>query len=256
MSTTSWYARKLEDHGITRLTEPKVHPLLRSNSWHIRGTERDLLIDSGLGVVSLRQGHPDLFDRDPLLLLTHGHLDHIGSAHEFADRWIHPAEAQAIETPRPVSLMSHRYPIEFREEMMRRGLPPFGETLLDELPAPDYDVSSYAIRAAPATGWLEPGSQISTGDRKFEVIHLPGHSPGSVGFFEEATGVLFAGDAVYDEPLLDELPGSDIPAYLETMKRLQMLDVTLVHAGHAESFGRRRLIELCEAYVAWRGNRK
>ena len=64
--------------------------------------------------------------------------------------------------------------------------------------------------------------------------------------------MLFSGDAIYDGPLLDELPGSDIPDYVATMKRLRDLPVDVVHGGHEPSFGRARLIELCDAYLAKR----
>ena len=67
-----------------------------------------------------------------------------------------------------------------------------------------------------------------------------------------ATGVLFSGDAVYDGPLLDELDGCDIPAYVATMRRLRELPVGVVHGGHEPSFGRDRLVELCDAYLAAR----
>jgi glyoxylase-like metal-dependent hydrolase (beta-lactamase superfamily II) len=94
---------------------------------------------------------------------------------------------------------------------------------------------------------------VDLGDRAFEVLHLPGHSPGSIGLWDEASGVLFSGDAVYDGPLLDELDGSDIEAYLTTMERLRRLPVTVVHGGHEPSFGRARLVELCDTYLAARG---
>jgi glyoxylase-like metal-dependent hydrolase (beta-lactamase superfamily II) len=61
--------------------------------------------------------------------------------------------------------------------------------------------------------------------------------------------VLFSGDAIYDGPLLDELDGSDVTAYVATMRRLRELPVTVVHAGHEPSFGRDRLVELCDAYL-------
>jgi glyoxylase-like metal-dependent hydrolase (beta-lactamase superfamily II) len=77
-------------------------------------------------------------------------------------------------------------------------------------------------------------------------------SPGSIGLWEKATGVLFSGDAIYDGPLLDELPGSDIGAYVTTMKRLRSLPVEIVHGGHEPSFGRGRLIEIVDAYLARR----
>jgi glyoxylase-like metal-dependent hydrolase (beta-lactamase superfamily II) len=53
----------------------------------LRGNDRDITIDAGLGVVAgLREAIPGLFERDPLVLLTHAHLDHVGRAAEFGDR--------------------------------------------------------------------------------------------------------------------------------------------------------------------------
>jgi hypothetical protein len=52
--------------------------------------------------------------------------------------------------------------------------------------------------------------------------------------------------------LLDEIDGADIPTYVRTMKRLRALRVEVVHAGHDPSFGRARLVELCDAYLAKR----
>ena len=85
------------------------------------------------------------------------------------------------------------------------------------------------------------------------MLHLPGHSPGSIGLWEEATGVLFSGDAVYDGPLLDTIPGADVARYIETMERLLELPVSVVHAGHDPSFGRERLRELAGDYLRSKG---
>ncbi len=93
---------------------------------------------------------------------------------------------------------------------------------------------------------------IDLGDRAFEVLHLPGHSRGSIGLWEPSTGTLFSGDAIYDGPLLDELPESNIVSYIRTMKRMRELPVSVVHAGHEPSFGRARLHELIDAYLDWR----
>ena len=99
---------------------------------------------------------------------------------------------------------------------------------------------------------VDEGDPIDIGSRRFEVLHLPGHSPGSIGLWEERTGTLFSGDAIYDGPLLDELPDSDVLAYVATMKRLRELPVTVVHGGHEPSFGRDRMRELVDGYLALR----
>ena len=55
-----------------------------------------------------------------------------------------------------------------------------------------------------------------------------------------------------DGPLLDETPDAVIADYVRSVQRLRELPVTVVHAGHDPSFGRERLVELCDAYLAKR----
>jgi glyoxylase-like metal-dependent hydrolase (beta-lactamase superfamily II) len=121
------------------------------------------------------------------------------------------------------------------------------------LPHANFNLSRFNCPAAPATRLVEDGDVIDLGDRVFEVLHLPGHSPGSIGLWEAATATLFSGDAVYDGPLLDEIPGSDIPAYLRTMRRLEQLPARVVHGGHDPSFDGARLRQLARAYLERRG---
>ncbi len=99
---------------------------------------------------------------------------------------------------------------------------------------------------------MDEGDVVDIGNRQFEVLHLPGHSPGSIGLWEKESGTLFSGDAVYDGPLLDDMEDSSIPDYIRTMKRLRELPVRVVHAGHDPSFGRERLIELVDSYLELR----
>ena len=48
-----WFETQRIDDDITLIFEPHVVPLLRCNIWHVRGRDRDLVIDTGLGVASL-----------------------------------------------------------------------------------------------------------------------------------------------------------------------------------------------------------
>ncbi|MFQ5959554.1 MAG: MBL fold metallo-hydrolase [Alphaproteobacteria bacterium] len=124
-----------------------------------------------------------------------------------------------------------------------------GITYIGE-PYAGFDASTYAIKAAPATRLVREGEVIDLGDRAFEVLHLPGHSPGSIGLWEKASGILFSGDAVYDGELLDELYHSNVRDYIATMERLRDLPVRVVHGGHCPSFGRARMIEIVDEYIA------
>ena len=85
-------------------------------------------------------------------------------------------------------------------------------------------------------------------------LHLPGHSPGSIGLWDQSGGVLFTGDVIYDSgALLDELKGSCVPDYLASMERLLRLPVDVVCSGHGEPFGRALLHERARAYLDLRG---
>lgn len=97
---------------------------------------------------------------------------------------------------------------------------------------------------------VEGGDVIYLDDRVFEVIHMPGHSPSSMGLWEAASGLLFSGDAIYDGQLLDPLYHSDVPDYLETLERLRTLPARVVHGGHKASFGHERMVEIVDDFMA------
>jgi glyoxylase-like metal-dependent hydrolase (beta-lactamase superfamily II) len=124
------------------------------------------------------------------------------------------------------------------------------ERFLTALPSAAFTMDEYDVRPAPLTGTLRDGDIVDLGDRAFEVLHLPGHSPGSIGLWEAATRTLFSGDAIYDGPLLFELPGSSVTEYVRSLERLLTLDVEIVHAGHDPSFGKQRLQEIARGYLS------
>jgi glyoxylase-like metal-dependent hydrolase (beta-lactamase superfamily II) len=244
-----WFEWTRIDDGITLLWEPHVDPLIRCNIWHVRGGARDLVIDSGLGMASLVAAAQEVFERPVTAVATHSHYDHIGGFHEFEERVAHRLEAETLAAPGGfASLVTTNLDRGLVASLQAAGYA-MPDTLVDALPHAGYDIAAYRVAPAPATRLVEEGDIVEVGQRRFEVLHLPGHSPGSIGLWEAETGVFFSGDAVYDGPLLDELPGSDIAVYLKTMERLLELPVTVVHAGHDPSFGRDRLRELARAYI-------
>ena len=247
-----WFTRERIDDAITLLTEPEVHPLLRCNIWHVRGRSRDLVVDTGLGVASLTEAAADLFGADVLAVATHAHMDHVGGFHEFEHRAIHVSESESAETAaETLPLDVSTFDADTLNWFSQIGYD-VSAGLLTAIPHGGFDLTNHALVGAAPTMTLAEGDIIDLGDRAFEVLHLPGHSPGSIGLWEADSGVLFSGDAVYDGPLLDELPGSDVDAYLATMERLANLPVTVVHAGHDPSMSRDRYRTVIAEYVASR----
>ena len=247
-----WFERQALDDGVTLLREPHVHAVWRCNIWHVRGRDRDLLIDTGIGVASLLEAAADLFERPLAALATHAHVDHVGGLHEFDERIAHAAAAERLAAgDRGVRLAPAERGPDYVAGLAAAGYD-VPDLLLDALPTRGYDVRAFAVRPAPATRLVGEGDVIDLGDRRFTVLHLPGHSPCSIGLWEAATATLFSGDAIYDGPLLDDLPGSDVAAYVATMQRLRRMAPKVVHGGHDGSFGRERLVALADAYLASR----
>ncbi len=244
-----WFEMRRIDEDVTLLWEPHVHPLMRCNIWHVRGRDRDLLIDTGMGISSLRDATRHLIDKPVVAVATHVHADHVGGHHEFEDIRVHRLEAPGLARPTgDFTLVDTGFDPMDLGTLRVSGYPVQG-ALLDAVPHADYDVGRYEVRPAPPTRIVDEGQIVDTGDRHFEVLHLPGHSPGSIGLWEAGSGILFSGDAIYDGPLLDRLHHSCIEQYVHTLRRLQALAVRVVHAGHEPSFGRDRLIELTAAYL-------
>ena len=245
-----WFERRPLADGITHIWEPHVPALLRCNIWHVRGRDSDLVVDTGMGIASLREFARDILDRPAAAVATHTHIDHIGGHHEFDRCLVHRSELEGLCACSgdftlagpdfdPLEMATLRFP----------PVPGYEITgpVADAVPTAAFDLSAYTLRPAPHVEPVEDGDVIDLGDRHFEVMHLPGHSPGSIGLLERATGTLFSGDALYDGPLIDGLHHSSIPDYIRSLKRLLETPVQIVHAGHDPSFGRERLVEL-----AWR----
>ena len=53
-----WYTTAHKGDDVTLIAEPFIHEFYRCNMWHVRGRDRDMLVDSGMGVVPLREWVP------------------------------------------------------------------------------------------------------------------------------------------------------------------------------------------------------
>lgn len=216
-----WYRLDRKADGVTLISEPWIKEFYRCNCWHVRGRDGDMLVDSGMGVLPLRDWVPLVTERAVTCVASHTHFDHIGCHHEFPDRCVHHAEADILANPRNDWTMADPY---------------VTDDIFDALPPAPYSSATYKVKSAPATRLLEDGDVIDLGDRHFEVIHTPGHSPGGIALWEAASETLFSGDIVYDGPLIEETWHSDAQDYLASMKRLLELPVRTVHGGHFASY--------------------
>ncbi|WP_412060604.1 MBL fold metallo-hydrolase [Rubrivirga sp. IMCC45206] len=144
------------------------------------------------------------------LLLTHGHLDHVfGCAH-----------------------FQHRFP-----DAAHGGwqMHPADGPLLDNAVVQGEMFGVRVDAPPPAAHDLAAGDEIALGDAVLRVLHVPGHSPGSVAFYSEADGLVIAGDALFQGSIgRTDLWQGDLDTLLASIRRelLVLPDDTRVFSGH------------------------
>jgi glyoxylase-like metal-dependent hydrolase (beta-lactamase superfamily II) len=161
------------------------------------------------------------FENVEYVLHTHGHIDHIGGDRLFrqsgrAQLMIHREDAVFLED-RALSFDRSYTPGKRNVEFHR-------SRFLNEI-GPNMSVDHY----------LKDQEIIDLGyGVKLRVIHLPGHTPGSVGFYWEKEAVLVCGDSI---PGLSTRGGflpivEDLPAYINTIEKVKHLPLTRLILGH------------------------
>lgn len=171
-----------------------------------------ILIDPGLDREAIEHAL-DEAELTPLAIFcTHGHFDHLGSAEYFRRKYridvhFHGADAKVARSSNFL--------------MMSLKLP-------SRIAVPEAHVA------------VADGSIWSSGNDRVEIVHVPGHTPGStVVLFN---GNAFTGDSLYrDDVWLGSLPGANQPQLVESVRRLwdMLPDDSMIYPGHggAAAFG-------------------
>jgi glyoxylase-like metal-dependent hydrolase (beta-lactamase superfamily II) len=245
-----WFRARRVDDDIALLVEAHLDHFFESNVWHVRGRDRDLVVDTGNGIGDLRaEIAPFAGDRPVVAVATHDHFDHIGGLHDFDDRWCHSADADGIRAPDGLALRRVDFRPGLEDEIRWYGYEP-SELVITALPRVGFDVAGWRTPTTEPTKLLGDGDVVDLGDRAFEVLHVPGHTAGSLALWDAAGGTLFTGDtAALDDPLYAE----DEEAFVASLTRLRGLPVELVCAGHSRPFGRSELRSLIDGQLEGRG---
>jgi glyoxylase-like metal-dependent hydrolase (beta-lactamase superfamily II) len=228
----SWLLPPLPWFRVAEL-EPGVHLVAEPghvSCWLVHGSERSLLIDTGLGVRSISDAIEPVASSRVVAVNSHSHFDHVGGNHEFAERLIHEAGRELVVQPVAAELL----------DAYAGGIPASYaafETLLvadreavgfligpDEQmrpwPPEGLDVASWRIEPPPPTGLLRDGDVLELGGRQLRAIHTPGHCPDHVCLVDERAGILFAQDMAYYGPHYLNFEGCDVDAWARSERRL------------------------------------
>ncbi len=139
--------------------------------------------------------------------ITHEHLDHVNGL----PRW-KALGARIVTSP----ACAHKLRVGHDPTSAKHGM---------DIPTMDVDQE------------VQDGDHLRLGDRDHACILSPGHSPGSICYWDEGTGTLFSGDVLFAQGGIGrfDFPDGDLNAHLETILRLGELPVRALHCGHGPS---------------------
>lgn len=153
------------------------------------------------------------------VIMTHTHLDHIGCLGEIREKmpwlelWVHDIEAD---------------PLESGDDRTVYGMDMFKSMMVMQYQLKPGDFTFKVDRR------LQEGEVLEIGDMVWEILHIPGHSAGSIALYDPANRVLIPGDTVYADYAIGrfDLHGAEASALKTSLKRLAELDVDILLPGH------------------------
>lgn len=221
----SWFRVAPLEPGAWLVGEPG-----HVNSWLIRGSERALLLDTGLGLADISVAVATVCPQEPMVVNSHVHFDHVGGNDLFAETAMHELGPEWIEAGcEPSQLSAYPDLVPAMTEAYERLLAADREGGFF-LIGPDEEMRPWPEEGIAACGWrIEPppptrllveGDEIDLGDRVLRVLHTPGHAPDHICLLDERAGVLWAQDQAYYGPHLVYEPGADFGDFLTSTRRL------------------------------------
>jgi len=153
------------------------------------------------------------------VIMTHTHFDHIGCLGEIlkaipqAELWVHPAEGDLLEQGDDRAV--------------------YGMDMFKSMCQAQYGIQPGAF-TFQVHRRLEDGDILDLGDTRWEVLHIPGHSAGSIGLYSPRDKILIPGDTVYADYAIGrfDLYGANGPQLKASLLRLADLDVEILLPGH------------------------
>jgi len=175
------------------------------NIYVVEGKDSALIIDTGYGRGDLKAYVKTLTNLPLIVVNTHGHGDHTGNDSQFSKIYAHPGDFDMINASFN------------REKRMKAALP-------DETVAP------------PALAPVKDGYIFNLGDRKLEVIEVPGHTHGSICLLDTKNRLLFAGDNTNTVVWLFLSDCYPLEVYLRSLQKVEKrsAEYDIVMPGHNE----------------------
>jgi glyoxylase-like metal-dependent hydrolase (beta-lactamase superfamily II) len=230
-----WFSIEVFENHILLLRESHIDPLAVGDIWIVRGRDRDLVIDTGSGMVSPAPLVEAISGKPVTAVALNDSYDHAGGWHSFSDRACHPNDALVLGSFDVESNRVSDY---------------LNESTLWSLPSEGYQLGDYSLTPAKPTRLVDEGDVFELGNRSLQVMHVPGRGAGCLAIWEEASGSLFTSDMLYDGDHGLAWPPTDPIAYCTSIRRFRQLPVNCVYTGHYGTLDRKRMLEVIDQQIA------
>lgn len=204
----------LESIYTLRELEPGIFRIGNSGVFMdlIVGAKRALLFDTGYGFGDLKGLVRQITDKPLIVVNSHGHVDHACGNAQFGGAYIHPADMDLCRIHNGPDLR-------------------MAELETAEVPL-DFDLDAYL---SLDTGDLKPvgeGENFDLGGLTLEVIHLPGHTAGSIGLWCPEKRLFWVGDAMNCFVWLFLPEAQPLRTYIQTLHKAAALPFTHMIQSH------------------------
>lgn len=210
----NWFTIESIDSDTFAISEYKHWE--ETHCYFLRGTEKSILIDTGLGVANIKKVIDSMTSMPVTVVTTHVHWDHIGGHKYFNNIAVHESEKDWL---------SVKFPIQLKVVKQNLTCKPC------EFPK-DFNIENYQIFNGIPQKIFYNGDCFDLGNRKLMVIHTPGHSPGHCCFYEPIRKYLYSGDLIYSGCLDAFYPSTNPQQFFQSVKKIQALEIKKVLPGH------------------------
>ena len=230
-------------HGQT--PEESTHGGTRSSVYLVVNRGEACLVDTGYGA-GMAQAIQDLVRRVgcrvPAIVLTHDHYDHVANAGRLARRFGSKVYAHTRDVPLirdPLMLFKDKRMVATYGASYRQAVGDLDweapEFLEHERRLARYFAFPQAVDVA-----LEDRSTIAVGEIALEVLHTPGHSPGSITLYNPLTESAYVGDLVFWINPARAFPIGNVADLQRSLRRVAELDITFLGWGHYQGIWGRK----------------
>ena len=164
-----------------------------TNSYLVIGDEKTLLFDLAVDDPALGTYAHKLAEKTVMTVLSHGHYDHIYHLERYPEVWLHEADLPLLQGG---------------------------------------GIGLRKVDPCPYLHALHHGDVIDLGGRKLDVIHIPGHTPGSILLLDRKSGILLSGDTGARRLLYGVTGYTPLDAFCADLERLKEYPFSVMYSAH------------------------